>query len=110
MIAAANADGHMDEKELQAVFGSLNELQLDAGDKALIFDTLRKPPDIDTIAGFADGLEQSTELYLVSRLAIDPDHPAEKTYLKKLSNRLNLPHGLVMQIESQIAVPQFEAA
>lgn len=110
MIAAANADGHMDEKELQAVFGALNELQLNAGDKALIFDTLRKPPDIDTIAGFADGLEQSTELYMVSRLAIDPDHPAEKTYLKKLSSRLNLPHGLVMQIESQIAVPQFEAA
>lgn len=110
MIAAANADGHMDEKELQAVFGALNGLRLDTGDKALIFDTLRNPPDIDTIAGFANGLEQASELYMVSRLAIDPDHPAEQAYLDNLSDRLQLPAGLVAQIEGQIAVAQSEAA
>lgn len=110
MIAAANADGHMDEKELQSVFEALNGLQLDAGDKALIFETLRNPPDVDTIAGFADGLEQASELYMVSRLAIDPDHPAEQTYLDTLSDRLQLPAGLVAQIESQLTLQQTEAA
>jgi len=102
MIAAANADGHIDSTEQQAIFDAVNKLQLDASDKALVFDTLQNPPSVETIAGFADGLEQASELYMVSRLAIDPDHPAEKAYLQELSRHLSLPDDLVAHLEAQI--------
>ena len=102
MIAAANADGHIDATEQQAIFDAVNKLQLEASDKALVFDTLQNPPSAATVAGFADGLEQASELYMVSRLAIDPDHPDEQAYLQTLSRHLSLPDDLVAHLEAQI--------
>lgn len=110
MVAAANADGHIDAKEHAALYDAAGKLQLDADDKALIFDTLRDPPSVKTIAGFAGGLEQASELYLVSRLAIDPDHPDERSYLRRLANQMHLPEDLVAQLEQQIEPSQTQAA
>ena len=55
------------------------------------------------IANLAEGPEQAAELYLASRLAIDPDLPAEQAYLEGLANRLALPDELVNHLESQVA-------
>ncbi|MGI9464704.1 MAG: tellurite resistance TerB family protein [Aestuariivirgaceae bacterium] len=110
MIAAANADGHIDGDEQQAVFDAVNKMQLDAEDKSLVFDTLQSPPSITTIAGYADGIEQASEIYLVSRMAIDPDHPAEKAYLQGLADQMSLPEDLVTHLENQIGSAQSRAA
>ena len=45
--------------------------------------------------------EQAAELYLASRLAIDPDHPGEKAYLEALAHRLKLPGDLVAHLNRQ---------
>ena len=103
MIAAANADGHIGPDEQRAIFDRVGELPLDAEDKAFVFDALGKPPSLQDIAGLAEGPEQAAELYLASRLAIDPDHPMEQAYLEALAHRLNLPDELVNQLESQAA-------
>jgi len=63
---------------------------------------LNKPVSINDIAAAAAGIEQATELYLVSRLAIDPDHPAERAYLDALGHRLNLPAELIRHLEHQV--------
>lgn len=102
MIAAANADGHIDQKEQAAVFEAVEEMSLDGEAKALIFDVLRNPPTITEIAGYATGLEQASEIYLASRLAIDPDQPSEQRYLDDLSKALGLPDDLAREIEIQI--------
>lgn len=102
MIAAANADGHIDTKEQAAIFDSVNKLELEASDKAVIFDTLQNPPEIGEIAGLAKGLEQASEIYLVSRMAIDPDRPSEKAYLYDLAVMMSLPQELVAHLEHQI--------
>ncbi len=101
MIAAANADGHIDGKEQAAVFDAVERMDLDSDSKAVIFDVLRNPPTITQIASHAEGLEQASEIYLASRLAIDPDHPSEKRYLKDLAKAMKLPAGLVQEIEAQ---------
>ena len=106
MIAAANADGHIDAKEQAAIFDSVNKLALEASDKAVIFDTLQNPPEIGEIAGLAKGLEQASEIYLVSRMAIDPDRPSEKAYLYDLAVMMNLPQELVAHLEHQISHQQ----
>jgi len=103
MIAAANADGHIDPEEQRLIFDRVGALPLDAEDKAFVFDALGSPPSLQDIAGLAEGPEQAAELYLVSRLAIDPDHPMERAYLEALASRLSLPAALVDQLENQAA-------
>ena len=105
MIAAANADGHIDDKEQAAIFAKVEEMQLEPQDKALIFDTLQNPPSVQEIAQLAQGIEQACEIYLVSRMAIDPDHPREQVYLQELAEHLSLPDGLAVQLDQQLAQP-----
>lgn len=109
MIAAANADGHIDTKEQFAIFELIEKMQLEPDDKALVFRTLKNPPDVQTIANSASNLEQASEIYLVSRLAIDPDHPMEWNYLQELSTQLALPADLVDQLEQQLQAQQSAA-
>jgi uncharacterized membrane protein YebE (DUF533 family) len=102
MIAAANADGHIGADEQKQIFEAANRAGLDADDKAFIFDALQRPATPAEIATLAKGPEQSAELYLAARLAIDPDHPQEKAFLQNLSQQLALPGDLVAHLEAQV--------
>lgn len=102
MIAAANADGHVDPDEQKSIFAKVGEMPLDAEDKAFVFDALSEPPSLKDIAALAKGPEQAAELYLASRLAIDPDHPMEQAYLEGLASRLSLPNELVQHLENEL--------
>jgi uncharacterized membrane protein YebE (DUF533 family) len=102
MIAAANADGHIGPEEQRTIFDRVGQLSLQAEDKAFVFDALGNPPSLQDVAGLASGPEQAAEIYLASRLAIDPDHPAELAYLEALASRLSLPTDLVAHLESQV--------
>ena len=101
MIGAANADGHIGPDEQRNIFDQVGQMPLDAEDKAFVFDALSSPPSLQDIANLAEGPEQAAELYLASRLAIDPDHPAEQAYLEALAGRLALPSELVAHLEGQ---------
>ena len=110
MIAAANADGHIDADEQRTVYEAVQKMQLDAEDKAIVFDILQNPPSLETIVTLSNGLEQASEIYLVSRMAIDPDHPSEKAYLSDLAAKLGLPDGLVLHLEGQMEQAEMQAA
>lgn len=103
MIAAAKADGHIDAKEQTVIFEQVEKMSLDAESKAFVFDALRKPVDVDALVAGVQGMEQASEVYLVSRVAIDIDHPAERAYLQVLAHRLNLPADLVAHLDHQVA-------
>jgi len=110
MIAAANADHHIDAKEQFAIFELIKKMQLDPEDQALVFKTLQNPPGINEISRGAANLEQASEIYLVSRLAIDADHPLEQAYLQNLSAELGLPPELVSHLEGQLQANSHEPA
>ena len=101
MIAAAKADGHIDATEQASLFQRIENLGLDAEAKAFVFDELSRPTDLNAIAALPRGPEQAAEIWLVSRLAIDPDDVREKAYLSALSAKLNLPPQLLEHLESQ---------
>lgn len=101
MIAAAKADGHIDAAEQKSLFKRIENLGLDAEAKAFVFDELSRPTDLNAIAALPRGPEQAAELWLVSRLAIDPDDVREKAYLSALGARFNLPPQLLEHLESQ---------
>ena len=100
-IAAANADGHIGPEEQRTIFNQVGQLSLGAEEKSFVFDTLGNPPSLQDIASLASAPEQEAEIYLASRLAIDPDRPAELAYLDALASRLYLPSDLVAHLESQ---------
>lgn len=108
MIAAAKADGHLDANEQQRIFSKIGELDLDSDDKAFLMDELRAPLDIDAVVRGATSPEVAAEIYAVSRLAIDPDHAAEKAYLMMLASRLNLDAELVARIDAEVEDTEVE--
>jgi len=103
MVGAAKADGHIDAQEQRRLFSEVERMGLDSESKACVFDLLTKPVDLDGISRAAASQEQSAELYLAARLAIDPDEPAERAYLDALAARLRLPDELRAHLEQQAA-------
>ena len=94
MVGAAKADGHIDATEQRRLFAEVERLGLDAEAKAYIFDLLQHDVDMKSLVDAVGTPEQGAELYLASRLAIDPDEPAERAYLDALAARLRLPPEL----------------
>ncbi|KQT82231.1 tellurite resistance TerB family protein [Aurantimonas sp. Leaf443] len=98
MIAAAKADGYIDAREEEAIFGRIEELGLDAEEKGFLMDEMRRPMSVDQLAAKARSPEIAMEIYTASVLAVDIDHPAERAYLDLLGARLNLPAELTAEI------------
>ncbi|MHA7775513.1 tellurite resistance TerB family protein [Roseibium sp. M-1] len=106
MIAAAKADGNIDRDEQNRIFAKIDEAGLDSEAKAFLMDELRSPLDLDKVVSSATCQETAAEIYAASRLAIDPDHPAERAYLQMLAARLNLDDGLVNEIDLAVREAQ----
>ncbi len=109
MIAAAKADGHMDAVEQGRLFAEIDNMGMDAQAKGFVFDLLARPVSLDDVVRTAQSPAQGAELYLASRLAIDPDDPAEKAYLEKLAAKLRLPPELVAHLDRQVAATLAQA-
>lgn len=108
MIAAAKADGHIDADEQAKIFDRLDDLDLDAQDKAFLLGEMRNPASIDQLANEAKTPEMALEVYAASVLAIDPDTADEKAYLAMLARVLNIEPELAQEVEQ--AVAQMEAS
>lgn len=103
MIAAAKADGHINDAERERIFGQISQLGLGAEEKAFMFDEITKPLDIDAIVALGISPEISIEIYTASLLAIEVDTPAEKAYLQMLASRMGLDSSLVNEVHTAVA-------
>lgn len=102
MIAAARADGHVDDAEREQIAGKLAMSGLDHDAADFINRELAAPFDLDSIVSAAKTDAQKVELYTASRLTISPDSRAERGYLDMLAGRLGLPDALVDHVEATI--------
>ncbi len=100
MVAAARSDGHIDADEHQRLFSEVERMGLDAEAKAVVFELLSQPLDLNSISAAVATPEQGAEVYLASRLAMTPDHPAERAYLDALATRLKLPAELRAHLDA----------
>ena len=103
MIAAARADGHIDEAERGRIADKLRLSGIGEEAEAFLMAELEKPVDLDGLVAAAETDAQKVELYTASRLAIEPRTRAERGYLDMLAGRLKLPDALVDHIESTVA-------
>lgn len=102
MIAAAKADGHVDEHEMAHINQAVQQLGADAGVQTLIELELKKPLDPADIARLAQTPAQAAELYLASCLIVDEQSFMEKAYLSELAKQLRLDDALVAELHQQV--------
>ncbi len=105
MIAAARADGRLDAQESQIIFQKINSLGLDSESQNLLVQEMGHPVDVDAIVNSASSpeIEIAAEIYIASLVAIEVDNTAEEAYLAMLAARMQLPPGLVTELEAQVA-------
>ena len=103
MIAAAKADGHIDDGERALILDKIKAADVSGEAAAFIERELSQPTDIDALVAAAMTEEQRVELYTASRLTIEPDSRAERGYLDLLAGRLGLPDALVDHIEATVS-------
>ncbi|MBD1559562.1 tellurite resistance TerB family protein [Vibrio sp. S9_S30] len=102
MIAAAKADGHVDQQEQTKIQQAVTELGADDFVNHLVQSELNKPLDPSDIARSVSNKEQAAEVYLASLLVVDEQNFMERSYLKELANQLELAEDLVLQLEAQV--------
>jgi uncharacterized membrane protein YebE (DUF533 family) len=100
MIAAAAADGQIDEAEKKAILGNVQALGMDQEAVAFLNNEVANPADAATLAGEVQGPEQATALYTAALLAIDVNNRAERRFMDDLAEALGLDEQLVKQIEA----------
>jgi uncharacterized membrane protein YebE (DUF533 family) len=101
MIAAAKADGHIDSNEQQRIFNAVGQMGLSSEMKGMVFDLLQQQITVEELANNIEKVEQKSELYLASCLAINSDHPSEQEHLDHLAAALELPQALTHELQWQ---------
>lgn len=101
MIAAAKADGHVDDKEREAIQTQMQQLKLSDDELYFVHAELEQGVTPTTLAREVDSKAAAAEVYLASRMIIDVDHPDERAYLESLATELGLSQELVDQLEAE---------
>ena len=102
MIAAAKADGHLDERERGLVEAELTRIEADGATRQWLETELRRPLDPADVARAATTPELGAEMYLASLLVADETSFMERAYLDELARQLRLPEGLKAELERQV--------
>ena len=103
MIAAARADGHIDDAERGKIADKLKLAGIGEEAENFLMQELEAPVDLDALVAAAHTDAQKIELYTASRLTIEPKTRAERGYLDMLAGRLRLPDALIDHIEATVS-------
>nr|WP_010132728.1 DUF533 domain-containing protein [Microbulbifer agarilyticus] len=101
MVAAAQADGRIDESEQRNIMQAL-EGQLDSSELEELRTFLTTPISLDEVVEAVDDPATAFNLYLVSAMTINPDNPQEKAYMAALADRLGVSDQAAQVVEAQL--------
>lgn len=104
MIAAAKADGHVDDAERERIHKAFESMGTTSELNQFVQQELEKPLDPVEVANEVFSPEEASEVYLASLLVVDEQNTMEKTYLEELGRQLKLEPGLVEKLEAQAHV------
>jgi uncharacterized membrane protein YebE (DUF533 family) len=103
MIAAAHADGVIDQAERNNILQRLQSVALSPEEHAFIVQELLAPVDLGTIVDGVGTPEQAERVYTVSLMAIDVDTEQERRYISTLADRLGLDSATVEKLHRNLA-------
>jgi len=102
LVAAAKADGHVDERERALIEGEFVKLDNDQELQRWLHSELNKPLDPADVARAASTPEMAAEMYIASVMLVDEESFMEKSYLDELARQLKLEPGLKVELEKQV--------
>lgn len=100
MVAAAKADGHIDEEEHSAIEAEIEDLP--EAVKGLLGEAIAAPADPEAVAARVGGGQEAREVYAASALLCGRDHPEEVDYLDRLARALRLSEEEARRIEADV--------
>ena len=103
MVAAAKADGHVDEGERARIGEELAKLGIGSEAEAMIAAELDAPLVIERVAALARSPAEASQIYAATLLVIDETSPEERAYLDRLAAALRLDPELVRHLEASAA-------
>jgi uncharacterized membrane protein YebE (DUF533 family) len=104
LVAAAKADGHIDDRERQLIEGEFTKLDNDQELQHWLHAELNKPLDPTDVARAASTPEMAAEMYIASVMLVDEESFMEKSYLDELARQLKLEPGLKVELEKQVRI------
>jgi len=104
MIAAANADGVIDEKERKQILKKLETVDLSDQEHSFIVKELLSPAGLEDIVAQVKSPEMAKMVYTVSLLAIEVDTDAEHIFMNTLARRLNLNESYLNDIYQTLKI------
>ena len=103
MVAAAKADGHLDEQERAQILGQMTEGGMDGEAQQFLADLMASDLSPAAVAAASGNEEQASQLYVASRIVVDAESPQERAYMDALAVALRLPPGLAEHLDHQVA-------
>ncbi|MND59601.1 Inner membrane protein YebE [compost metagenome] len=101
LIAAAKADGRIDEQEKQAIYAEIGRHTDDPQLQAWLDQEVQRPLDAAEVAQSAQDPGMAAEMYLASVMLVDDQQQAERAYLDELAYQLKLDPDLQNHLEQQ---------
>lgn len=101
LIAAAKADGKIDEREQQMIGAEISRHTDDPQLQEWLDTEVNKPLNAADFAEYASDPAVAAEVYLVSVLLVDDQQDAERSYLDELAAQLQLDPQLQLHLEQQ---------
>lgn len=101
MIAAAHADGTLDEEEEKAILARLRTTDLTQEERLFILDELHQPKSIAELAAGISDPSIAKTMYVLATNAIAIDSPGERAWLDNLAASLSLSKAVQAFIEEQ---------
>jgi len=101
LIAAAKADGRIDEQEEQLIYAEIKRHTSDPQLQQWLDDEVSKPLDAAEVAQSAQDPAMAAEMYLASVMLVDDQQAAERAYLDELASALQIDPTLQVHLEQQ---------
>ncbi|WP_052002811.1 tellurite resistance TerB family protein [Microvirga sp. BSC39] len=99
MVAAAAADGHIDDGERSRIIKGLTEAGIDPDATRWLDTEMASPADVEELAANVNDPEKAAQVYSAARIAIDPDTIQEREFLNQLAEALDLEPAVRSQID-----------
>lgn len=100
MIAAAAADGRIDDAEQATIVGGLKQAGLDAEAEEFLANALNNPVSPQDLANAVSSPEEAIQVYTAARLSVEPDTRGEQQFLAALAAALGIDNKLAAHIDA----------
>jgi uncharacterized membrane protein YebE (DUF533 family) len=105
MIAAAMADGRIDDKEREQLIGRVEASGISAEERSYLESLIAKPDTPAQLAALVNHPEVGAQVYLAAFVAIDADTPEERRWLDDLAKSLGMEPQLRQNVEAAARAP-----